>query len=74
LTDLTDQTLVSIFNADETRLITTVQGIPDYREQPADKTVFQLEGQSSGQPEALKAWFYPGDNSGVEFKYSTQEN
>jgi len=74
LTDLSDQTLVSIFNADETQLIATVQGIPDYREQVTDKTIFQLVGQSSGQPEALKAWFYPGDNSGVEFKYSTHEN
>ena len=74
LTDLSDQTLVSIFNANETQLIATVQGVPDYREQVSDKTVFQLEGLSDGQPEALKAWFYPGDNSGVEFKYSTHEN
>ena len=74
LTDLSDQTLVSIFNADETQLITTVQGIPDYRAQATDKTIFQLEDQPSGRPEALKAWFYPRDNSGVEFKYSTQEN
>jgi hypothetical protein len=73
LTDLSDQTLVSIFNADETELITTVRGIPDYRVQAADKTIFQLEERTSGQPEALTAWFYPGDNSGVEFKYPTQE-
>jgi hypothetical protein len=70
VTDLTNQTLISIFNADETQLIATIQGIPDYRPQVTDKTVFQLEDMASGQPEALKAWFYPGDNSGVEFKYS----
>lgn len=73
LTDLSDQTLISIFNADETQLITTIQGIPDYRVQAADRTIFQLEERPSGQPEALKAWFYPGDNSGVEFKYPKQE-
>ena len=70
LTDLANPTLISIYNADETQLITTIQGIPDYRPQITDKTVFQLENTAPGQPEALKAWFYPGDNSGVEFKYS----
>jgi len=73
LTDLTDETLVSIFNADETQLIATIQGIPDSRTQAADKTIFQLEAQPSGGPEALKEWFYPGNNSGVEFKYPARE-
>ena len=73
LTDLTDETLVSIFNADETQLIATIQGIPDSRTQTTDKTIFQLEAQPSGGPEALKEWFYPGDNSGVEFKYPARE-
>src|SRR3989442_7905879 len=68
-----DPTLVSIFNADETNLITTIQGIPDYRTQPADKTILQFEERPTGQPEALKAWFYPGYNSGVEFVYPTQK-
>ena len=71
--DSGDQTLVSIFNVDETQLITTVQGSPDYRVQAADKTIFQLEARPSGQPEALKAWFYPGVITGVEFSYPTQE-
>ena len=66
-----DPTLVSIFNADGTRLITTVQGIPDYRIGGADKTALQFEERPSGQPEVLKSWFYPGYNSGVEFVYST---
>ncbi len=35
--------------------------------------ILQLEERPSGQPEALKAWFYPGDNFGVEFVYSTQK-
>jgi hypothetical protein len=68
-----DPTLVSIFNADGTDLITTIQGIPDYRTEPADKTILQLEERPAGQPEALKAWFYPGYNSGVQFVYPTQK-
>jgi len=68
-----DPTLVSIFNADETNLITTIQGIPGYRTEPADKTILQFEEGPAGQPETLKAWFYPGYNSGVEFVYPTQK-
>jgi hypothetical protein len=69
-----DPTRVSIFNADETHLITTVVGISDSRIQISDKTVLQFEERPSGQPEALKAWFYPGDDSGVEFVYPDQKN
>jgi hypothetical protein len=68
-----DPTLVSIFNADETQFITTVRGISDFRVQTPDKTILQFEDRSSGEPEALKVWFYPGDNSGVEFVYPTQK-
>jgi hypothetical protein len=67
-----DRTLVAIYNADEMHLITTVQGIPTSRMETPDKTILQLQERPSGQPEALKAWFYPGDNFGIEFVYSAQ--
>ena len=73
LLDSNDRTLVAIYNADEMHLITTVHGISDYRDETPDETILQLEERPSGQPEALKAWFYPGDNSGVEFVYPTQK-
>ena len=73
LPDSNDLTLVAIYNANETQLITTVQGISDTRTEAADKTILQFEERPSGQPEALKAWFYPGDDSGVEFVYPTQK-
>jgi len=69
-----DPTLVAIYNNDESHLITTVQGISDYRMETPDKAILQLEERPSGQPEALKAWFYPGDNTGVEFVYPGQKN
>jgi hypothetical protein len=72
LLDANNPTLVTIFNADQTQVITTVQGISDSRMETPNKTILQLEERPSGQPEALKAWFYPGDNSGVEFVYPTQ--
>ena len=67
-----DRTLVAIYNANETHLITTIQGIPDSRTDYSGK-VLQLENQSEGRPEALKAWFYPGYDSGVEFVYPNQK-
>ena len=66
-----DRTIVGIYNADEMHLITTVQGIPDYRATTPDKPILQLENQPEG-PQALKAWFYPGYNSGLEFVYPNQ--
>jgi hypothetical protein len=71
LPDPNDRTLVAIYNADEMHLITTIQGIPGYRMETPGKVILQLEERPSGQPEALKAWFYPGYNSGVEFVYPT---
>jgi hypothetical protein len=67
--DPNERTLVEIYNADETHLVTMVRGIPDSRMKTPDKAIIQLEQQEPGQPEALKAWFYPGDNAGVEFVY-----
>jgi hypothetical protein len=59
---------VEIFN-DKTHLITTILAIPDYRTTTPEKPIFSFEERPSGQPEALKAWFYPGDNYGEQFLY-----
>jgi hypothetical protein len=73
LMDSNDRTLVAIYDAAEMHLITTVQGISDVRTETPDKAILQLEERPSGQPQAVKAWFYPGDDSGVEFVYPTQK-
>ena len=72
LADSSDRTIVQIWNEDETRLITTILAIADYRTKTPDKTIVSFDERPTGQPEALKAWFYPGDNSGVEFIYPKQ--
>jgi LPXTG-motif cell wall-anchored protein len=64
-----DRHIVQIFNADETQLQTTILAIPNYRVQPTGKTVFTFWETPPGQPKALRAWFYPGDNFGQEFAY-----
>jgi hypothetical protein len=64
-----DRHIVQIFNRDENHLFTTILAIPNYRLQPTGKTVFTFWETPPGQPKALRAWFYPGDNFGQEFAY-----
>jgi hypothetical protein len=64
-----DRHIVQIFNADQTHLETTILAIPNYRLQPTGKTTFTFWETPPGQPKALRAWFYPGDNFGQEFAY-----
>lgn len=64
-----DRNIVQFFNHDQTRLIDTVMGVTDYRDQPADHTVITFEERAGNAPEAIKSWFYPGDTTGVEFMY-----
>jgi hypothetical protein len=61
--------IVQIFDGDETHIITTILAIPNYRLQPTGKSVFGFWETPPGQPKALRAWFYPGDNFGQEFAY-----
>lgn len=64
-----DRDVVQIFNADESHLYENVLAIPAYRLDPTDKTVVTFEERAEGSPEAVKDWFYPGDNYGQEFVY-----
>lgn len=65
--------VVQIFNEREDQLQTTVIAIPNYRLQPTGKTEFQWWETPAGQPRAMRAWFYPGDNFGQEFAYPKSE-
>jgi hypothetical protein len=64
-----DRHIVQIFNADGSQLITTILAINDYRLRPAGDTVMKFSERPGDSPEALRAWFYPGDNFGQEFVY-----
>jgi len=65
--------IVQIFNEREDQLQTTILAIPNYRLQPTGKTEFQWWETPAGQPKAIRAWFYPGDNFGQEFAYPKTE-
>jgi hypothetical protein len=69
LNSQSDRHIVQIFNSGENHLETTVLAIPNYRTQVTGKTVFTWWETPPGQPKALRAWFYPGDNFGQEFAY-----
>ncbi len=61
--------IVQIFSEDEKTVYATILAIPNYRLQATDKTVITFRERPAGQPEALRAWFYPGRTSGEEFVY-----
>jgi LPXTG-motif cell wall-anchored protein len=68
---LSDRHIVRILDRDQ-HVITTILAIPNYRLQSTGKTVFQYWEVPAGQPKALRAWLYPGDNFGQEFAYPKQ--
>jgi len=64
-----DRNIVQVFNQDETELYGTFLTIPDYRLEPAEEPIVTFEERVAGSPEAVKAWFYRGNDYGHEFVY-----
>jgi hypothetical protein len=64
-----DRHIVQIYNADQTHLITTILAVPDYRVQVTGKSRFTMWETPAGHVNALRSWYYPGDNFGQEFRY-----
>jgi hypothetical protein len=64
-----DRHIVQIFSADERHVYATLLAIPDERLEPTGKTAITFEERAKDTPEAIKAWFYPGDNVGQRFVY-----
>jgi hypothetical protein len=61
--------IVQISNRDETHVYTIVLAIANFRLKATDKTAITFRERPDGQPEALKAWFYPGREWGEQFVY-----
>jgi len=64
-----DRHIVQIFNERRDHLFSTILAIPNFRLQATDKTVMTFKERAAGQPEAIRAWFYPGNRWGQEFVY-----
>ena len=69
-----DRHIVQVFDKDEKHLVTTILAIPNYRLQPRGKTEVDFWETPAGQPKAMRAWFYPGDNFGQEFAYPKERS
>ena len=67
-----DRNIVEVFSkaSDGTeRLVATLFAIPDYTSNTPDKPIIHFEERHSGSPEAIRSWYYPGENTGWEFIY-----
>ena len=64
-----DRHVVKFTNERENHVYATAQAIPAFRNEVSDKTVLTFYEAPAGQPEAIKNWYYPGDNFGQEFVY-----
>lgn len=73
LVDLgSERHIVRFLDADGIKVVATVLAINNWRLHPTGETVVKFAERSGDNPEALKAWFYPGDNFGQEFVYPKQ--
>jgi hypothetical protein len=61
--------VVQVFDKDEKHVYATILAIPDQRLEPADDPVVLFAERPAGTPQAIRAWFYPGDTIGDEFVY-----
>jgi len=64
---------VRIFNADRTKIYATLHTVPSTRSEGSNNTAITFAERTSGQPDAILAWFYPGTLDGHEFIYSSRE-
>jgi hypothetical protein len=63
----TDRDVLQVYNASETKIEMTIFSHPAYRAKSTGDTRFTFWEMQNGQPPALRTWFYPGDNWGLEF-------
>jgi hypothetical protein len=69
LDSLTDKHIVQILNEKQDHVYSTILAIPNFRLRATDKTVMTFRERAAGQPQAIRAWFYPGFRHGEEFVY-----
>ena len=63
--------VVQVRSQDGKTIYATFFSLPEARPTPAGDTIVTLYegGRVTGSPEAIKAWFYPGETTGFEFVY-----
>jgi hypothetical protein len=64
-----DPHIVQIFTEDRRELVATIRAIPAYRINLTGDTLMTFKERTSGSPEAVSRWFYPGHLAGLAFVY-----
>jgi len=64
--------VVQILNSDRTHVLATLDTIATDRQEPTGHSVITLAEQGASKPDVLLKWFYPGNLTGNEFRYSDQ--
>jgi hypothetical protein len=64
-----NRNIVQVFDKNEVHLYGTFFAIPDYRPHTPERPIITFDERPSGSPEAVRAWYYPGNNYGHEFVY-----
>ncbi len=67
--DTANRNVVQIYNADQSKLITTVLAINNYQLTPSGHTIMPYGEAPTGEAVPIEAWFYPGDQFGQQFVY-----
>jgi hypothetical protein len=68
-----DRQIVQVFSQDGLELYATFFTMPDQRLTPTDKPLVILDEMPAGAPEAVGAWFYPGNTIGHQFVYPKEQ-
>lgn len=66
--------ILRVASPDGSTVYGTFLAIPDERTSPASKPLVVLGERAVGAPEAVKAWFYPGETIGDELIYPKTAN
>jgi hypothetical protein len=61
--------VVQVFDKDEKKVYGTLLAIPDERLEPTSDPVVLFAERPASMPQAIRAWFYPGERIGNEFVY-----
>jgi hypothetical protein len=62
-----DRHIVTVWNADETRIFATVLTTAAYRVKTTDDTKFTFYENTPGSPAVLRTWYFAGSEDGEQF-------
>ena len=69
-----NRNIIQVWNQDESKQLGTFLGVREYRLKPSGADpIIKFDEEGSKAIEAVRAWFYPGDNYGLAFVYPKSE-